>query len=554
MKILKGICGSQKIACAPVAFYEKREEAKRKIDFDTAVVRCVQTVKRLYEKALNELGEEEAKIFSAYEMILCDKVFLQPMKQRIDAGEEEVKVITEESTRTAEILLKKDNEYLRQRGEDIKNVAKMIIEEIKGTEAACILPNGEEKFILAAENLTPADTMQFDAKRLAGIAVKRGGATSHTVILAKALGIAAVVGIKELKPMQCDTAILDGYKGIFIVNPDDETKKVYKKKLKGEKVLEKETEKIRFNETQSKDGKRIKLLLNITKPSDLEICDNVKTDGVGLFRTEFMYSSKNSEPTIEMQIAEYKKAIDKANGSIFTIRTLDVGGDKKISYLYNEAEDNPFLGKRGLRLCLENQDVFFRQLKAIAIAAAERKVKIMFPMVTSVEEVKKANELLKKACKDIGKTGENIKTGIMIETPASVFAARELAKYCDFFSIGTNDLVQYIMCADRTNAMVQENYNPFNIAVIRAIAYVIKIGKDCGVDVSICGDLAADIRFTKLFMGLGLETFSVPPLEACKIKYKVANSDMSEAKEMANKILSLESEEEIEKILESEIL
>lgn len=554
MRVLKGICGFAKIVSAPVVFYKKGETSSCKVDFDVAVEKCVDSIKKIYKKTMDELGETEAKIFAAYEMILQDEVFLSPIKERIADGENEETVIREESEKTIKILQKKENEYLRQRAEDVKNAAEMLIDEINGNKTSFKLPPGNEKFILAAENLTPADTMRFETKRLAGIATAKGGAMSHTVILAKSLGIASVVGIKDLNDTNCEDAILDGYKGILILNPDADTKEEYKKRIEEEKRLKETINKIKHLETKTADGKRINLLLNITNSSELENSEQVSNDGVGLFRTEFLYSANQNEPTYEMQVSEYKKAIDKNNGKIFTIRTLDVGGDKRIKYLYDEYEENPFLGKRGIRLCLHKKEIFLRQIEAIAVAANGRKIKIMFPMVTSEKEIVLAKEMVKTACENTKMNADNIQVGIMIETPASVLCAERFAKHCDFFSIGTNDLVQYIMCADRTNAMVSENYNPFNPAVIKAIDYVIKTGQKHGTDVSVCGDLAADVRFVKLFIGMGLENFSVPMFAAEKIKYKISKIDFKSAKEFADNILRNEEENETKKMLDDELI
>lgn len=552
MKVYKGIGASAKIAAAPIVFYKKETNAKNNMDFSGAVRECIKESEHLYKKTLGEIGEEQAKIFLAYKMLFEDEMFISPMKKRIDLNENAKDVIMQESEKMASVLLKKKSEYLKQRADDIKYAANMIISKMEGISASYKLPEGDKKFILASKELTPADTMHFNPNRLAGLAVCYGGAASHTVILAKSLGIAAVVGIEDLEPVECDDAIIDGYSGKLILNPDSETKKIYETKQNEQEEIDAKIQSLKTSETQSKDKKRIHLLVNIGKPEDLNDFDNMQTDGVGLFRSEFLYTGERCEPSIEKQIKEYEKAIDKTAGKIFTIRTLDVGGDKKIDYLYSIKEENPFLGNRGIRLCFSNPNIFSNQLEAITAAAKKRKIKIMFPMITSADEIKKAKVALEKACEKNGANIENFQTGIMIETPASVIMADRFADYCDFFSIGTNDLVQYIMCADRTNFAVAKNYNPFNMAVIRAIYHVIKTADKYKKDVSICGDLAADTRFTKLFMGMGLKAFSVPRPLAGEIKYKISTIDSNDAQEFLKQVLELEDENEIQKILEKE--
>lgn len=537
-------------------FYEKSTGKNYTLSLEEAVKKCIEEMHSLYEKTLNELGEEQAKIFSAYEMLLSDQMLIMPIYQSIENGTEPARAAREETGKMADILASKGNEYMRQRADDIKYVGELLANAMLGSEAKYTLPENGEKFILAADELTPADTMQFEASRLAGLVTKKGGATSHTVILAKSLGIPAIIGVLNLSPFENTVGAIDGYTGEFVLNPDENTKNEYEQKIEDENILRQQIDKISANEAKTLDNTRIHVLGNIGTPLDISGFENDNFDGIGLFRSEFLYSAEDKKPTIEKQINEYKKAIDKIYPRPVTIRTLDVGGDKQIKYMNMTPEENPFLGNRGVRICLENPNIFKEQIEAILRAAEGKSVNIMIPLVTSLNEIIQTKALIDDVknrldSENIGHC-KDFRLGIMIETPASAIMAEDYAKYCDFFSIGTNDLTQYIMCADRGNPAVEHVYNPFNPAVIRSIAKIINAGKAAGIDVSVCGDLAADLRFTKLLLGIGLKKFSVPLPMLGRIKYKISQINTKDAKKLADTVLKMSNEDEIKKILEEE--
>lgn len=555
MKILNGIAGAPGIAFGKVLYFEKQTAASAVTDIDTAVEKCLEKVRKMYQKALSELGEDNAKIFSAYEMLLEDEMFIGPIRESIAAGNAPEKAVEEVSGAMSAILMKKENEYLRQRADDIKNIGNMLKDTISGADGDFSFPEGSEKFIIAARELTPVDTMLFDHSRLLGFVTKEGGATSHTVILAKSIGIPAVVGVAGLEEgFAPEAAYLDGYRGEFAADPDEESRSIYEKRLIDEQEFLKSLDKIKQSCAYTSDGERIKVAVNIGKPGDLNGSEDEKFDGVGLFRTEFMYSSSKKKPSVNEQCEAYKKAIDFVCPESVTIRTLDVGGDKQIEYLHMPKEENPFLGNRGIRLCLSNEDIFSEQLKALLMAASGKKLKIMLPMVTQVTEITRTRELLEKISKELEGEGitvpEDVELGIMIETPASAIMSEVLAKYCDFFSIGTNDLVQYIMAADRGNSAVENIYNPYNPAVLRMIYKVIQDGASEGIEVSVCGDLAANTDFTEVLLGMGLKKFSVPLPMLSRIKKKISDINLSSAKELVKEILSAEDEYEVIKIIQ----
>ena len=548
MKILKGIAGASGIVCGKILYFEKKAGTAADIDIDTAVEMCLKKVREMYAKALSDLGEDKAKIFSAYEMLLEDQMFIGPIKEQIAAGSTPECAVTEVSESMSAILMKKDNEYLRQRADDIRNIGSMLKESLSGADNDFQFPDGDEKFIIAAEELTPVDTMLFDHSRLLGFATREGGATSHTVILAKSLGIPAIVGVKELElGTACEIAYLDGYIGELVLDPDSDTKSVYDKKVVEEQEFIKSLETLKNSDAFTKDGERINVAVNIGKPSDLNGSEGERFDGVGLFRSEFLYSSAKKKPTIAEQVEAYKSTLDAVYPQSVTIRTLDIGGDKQLDYLDMPKEENPFLGNRGIRLCLSNEDIFREQLKALLMASVDRKLKIMLPMVTRLEEITRTRELIENIKEELEgvPAATNVKLGIMIETPASAIMSEVFARHCDFFSIGTNDLVQYIMSADRGNPTVESIYNPYNPAVIKMLAKVIDDGARAGIEVSVCGDLAANTDFTELLLGMGLKKFSVPLPMVSRIKKKIGDISLVSAREKVINALSAENEDEV---------
>lgn len=555
MKIIKGIPGAPGIVSGKIIYFSKSSENSEATDLDTAIERALGKVNHLEQKALSELGEENAKIFSAYKMLLEDAMLTDPIKLAIESGSEPEIAVKDVTESMAKILASKNNEYMRQRADDIRYIGNLLADILTGRDGEFSFPDDGEKYILAAHELTPVDTMLFDSSRLAGLVTELGGATSHTVILAKSIGIPAVVGASGLAEIKDKSpAYLDGYKGVLAVSPDEKTVCKYEKLLENEKQLNEKFEKIRNADAYTKDGERISVCINIGKPSDLTGSENEKFDGVGLFRSEFLYSSSKQQPTVDEQREAYKAAIEAVSPNPVTIRTIDVGGDKQLEYLNMKSEENPFLGNRGIRLCLNNTEIFSQQLEAILTAGAGKSVKVMLPMITCIDEIQKTRTLIDEIKQKLDSEGtdycKNLSLGIMIETPASAIMADAFAKHCDFFSIGTNDLVQYIMAADRGNFDVENIYNPFHPAVLRMLNNVIKAGKD--IEVSVCGDLAANTDFTEVLLGMGLKKFSVPLPMVNRIKYKISTIDLNDARKLAEEALKAENESETEKILRKE--
>lgn len=558
MKLFSGVAGAPGIACADVLYFKKDSDSDennaKEIGIDDAIDAALEKIKNLKEKALSELGEEKAKIFSAYEMLLSDKMLTDPIKKAIESGAAAKTAIQKVTKSMADMLASKNNEYMRQRADDIRYIGELLCEAVVGSKTEFEFPSGDDNYIIAAHELTPVDTMLFDRSRIAGLVTELGGATSHTVILAKSLGIPAVVGVSGILESETDTAAyLDGYRGKFIVSPDEKTKAEYDGKIKEEEVLTAQMNEIKGTEAYTADGEKIAVCINIGKPSDMKNAEGEKLDGVGLFRSEFLFSSEKEMPTCDEQTEAYREVIKAASPNYVTIRTLDVGGDKQIKYLNMQKEENPFLGERGIRLMLNNPDVFKTQIRAILIAAADEKVKIMLPMITSLDEIRAAKKIIAEVQAELesGKIAycKEPLVGIMIETPASAIMADVFAKHADFFSIGTNDLVQYIMAADRGNYQVENLYNPYHPAVIYMLNNIIRAGRDANIEVSVCGDLAANTDFTELLLGMGLKKFSVPQPMASRIKYKISGISLDEARELKYRALAAEDETEVKNIL-----
>lgn len=555
MRVLSGKAGAGGIARGIVVVFEKLQTGDEKLSLEEARQKTLTTVRGIFEKTENQLGEEEAKIFSAYEMLLEDEMLLKSIRDEIDSGLSEEQAVLKVTEQMAGVIEKKGNDYTKQRADDLRYIGKMLSKAIIGEADVWDFPDEGGPFIVAAKELTPVDTMSMDTVKIAGLATEAGGVTSHTVILAKSLGIPAVVGIEGLVDAlrNKQDAFIDGDKGKVIVSPDEAVEAEYQRLIEQKLRMAMEVDQINHNAARTKDGKVIRISVNIGKASDMAGLEGVYYDGVGLMRSEFLFLSEKERPSVEKQANAYKEVAAYAGDREMIIRTLDIGGDKQVPYLNLPKEENPFLGNRGIRLCLNNQELFLEHLSSILLVTG-KKVKIMLPMVISIQEIKDTKALLEKAKMNLENKGiaynKNVQIGIMIETPASAIMAEQLSRHCDFFSIGTNDLVQYVTCADRGNTAVQALYDTVNPAVLNLIAHVISIGQKVGIPVSVCGDMASDFRFTELLIGMGLERFSVPVPLVGRLKAVISSVDVAQAKAVSKEALTLESGEDIRAMLE----
>ncbi|KOA73477.1 phosphoenolpyruvate-protein phosphotransferase [Clostridium botulinum] len=530
----KGIPASKGYAIGEVLLKENKEinivekiidnleEEKRRLQL--AIENSKKQLQKIREKAEKELGRDKAAVFDSHMMLLDDPEFTGAVIMNIESNKINAeKALSDVIDMYIGIFESMEDEYMKERAADVKDVGNRILNNLLG--------NGEnqesnlkENTIIVAHDLTPSDTAQIDKSKVIGFITNIGGRTSHSSIMARTLEIPAVVGLKNITHdvKNGDVIIIDGNKGEVIINPDISVIDEYaNKKLEFEKEKQ-ELKKLMDVETVTKDGKYIEVCGNIGKAKDIDQVLENGGDGVGLFRTELLYMDRENMPTEEEQFEAYKYVAERGNGKPIVIRTLDIGGDKKLPYLPLPEEMNPFLGYRAIRLCLDRKEIFKVQLRALLRASAFGNIKIMFPMISALDEFKESKELLKECMNQLNKEGKhfnkNIEVGIMVEIPAAAICADELAKYVDFFSIGTNDLIQYTLAADRMNEKVSYLYNPKHPAILKLIKMTIdaahKEGKWCGM----CGEAAGDEEMIPILVQYGLDEFSMSATSILKAK------------------------------------
>lgn len=555
----KGIIASTGIAMGKIYLYKKED-----IDIDQNSITAEKAEaenKRIIEaidsyiKQLdsNETASEEVKnIAEAHKELLSDPYFADTIASKITNELKNAEMaLSETVNEMAEIMSQLDDEYLKERAADYKDIGMQVMYKLKG-----IVPEDlsslSEKSIVISEELTPSDTSNMDKENVLAFATDLGGKTSHTSIIAQTMAIPALVGMKNISSLvkNGDFAIIDGIEGNLILNPSQEIIEAYKEKIQELNDKKLRLEKIKDQKAITKDGKAVEVSANIGNLEDLKVALENGCDGVGLFRTEFLYMENDHFPTEEEQFLVYKQAVQMLEGKPIIIRTLDIGGDKGLDYFEFPKEDNPFLGYRAIRLCLEKEDIFRTQLRALLRASAFGNIRIMLPFVVSVNELKKAQEILEDLKADLDKNSiaykKDIEMGIMVETPAAVMLADKLIKYADFFSIGTNDLTQYVLAVDRGNEKISDMYNPFNPAVVRSIKRVIDESHKAGKWTGMCGQFAGETSATKLLLGLGLDEFSAASSVIPKIKDTILKSSLEEENKFADMILDLETCEEVE--------
>ncbi|KOY66712.1 phosphoenolpyruvate-protein phosphotransferase [Clostridium sporogenes] len=503
---------------------------KEKERFKSALSNTREQLERIKEKAQKEVGTEKAAVFDSHIMLLDDPEFAGAVEMNIESNKvNSEKALQEVIDMYSSIFASMEDEYMRERGADIKDVGKRIMLNLM-EKSANSMDDLDKDTIIVAQDLTPSDTAQLDKDKVIAFLTNIGGRTSHSAIMARTLEIPAIVGMQDITESvkNNDVAIVDGIKGIVIINPDKETIEKYEKSKESFLKEKEELKKLINVETVTKAGKRVEVCGNIGKPQDVHQVLENGGEGVGLFRTEFLYMDRDNMPSEDEQFESYKYAVEKMEGKPVVIRTLDIGGDKKLPYLEMPEEMNPFLGYRAIRLCLDRKELFKVQLRALLRASAFGNLKIMFPMISSLSEFKGAKELLKECMSELKAEGkefnENLETGIMVEIPAAAICADELAKHVDFFSIGTNDLIQYTLAADRMNEKISYLYDPMHPAVLRLIKMTIdaahKEGKWCGM----CGEMAGDENAIATLVEYGLDEYSMSASSILTAKKIIMNS------------------------------
>ncbi len=538
----------------PIPPGEVESEIER---FKKAVGDTISEIRKLHARVSREVGESQAKILESQILFLEDKFLIDKTSERIKREKlNSAFIFSRVIEETAEIFSNMGSHYLKGRVEDIRYIGKSVLRNLSGIKNVP-MADIKEEVIIVARDLSPADTAMMDKDNIIAFVTDMGSRTSHTAIMARSIGIPAVVGLKDITAnvKNGDILIVDGIDGAVIINPDDEAVESYRRKKTTYLETEKELGEFSRLPAQTLDGHHIKLMANIETPVEMGSVISHGADGVGLYRTEFLYLNRKDMPDEQEQYESYKTVISAAAPKRVVIRTVDLGGDKFVSELDMPGEVNPFLGWRGIRFCLEQPDIFIVQLKAILRAAAEGKAAIMFPLVSCMEELQQAKEYLEQAKAELKKQGlafdENLETGVMIETPAAAVIADILAGEVDFFSIGTNDLIQYSMAVDRVNEKVAHLYRPAHPGILRLIKSVIDAAHSKEVRVDMCGEMAGDSLFVLVLLGMGIDGLSMSPVAVPAAKKLIRSTTYEYAKSLAERALGMSTSAEVEHIIKN---
>ncbi|HAR6505777.1 TPA: phosphoenolpyruvate--protein phosphotransferase [Staphylococcus pseudintermedius] len=559
--IIKGIAASDGVAIAKAYLLvepdlsfsnEKTDQPEAEVQkFNEALNNSKIELTKIRNHAEEQLGADKAAIFDAHLLVLDDPELIQPIEEKIkNESASAPQALTEVTQNFITIFESMDNEYMKERAADIRDVAKRVLAHILGVE----LPNPsiiDESVIIVAHDLTPSDTAQLNKQYVQGFVTNIGGRTSHSAIMSRSLEIPAVVGTKSISEsvQQGDMVIVDGLTGDVIVNPSDDEIKAYQQKRESFFADREALKQLRDEPSKTLDGHEVELAANIGTPNDLEGVHNNGAEGIGLYRTEFLYMGRDNMPTEDEQFEAYKKVLESMEGKRVVVRTLDIGGDKELPYLNLPEEMNPFLGYRAIRLCLDQPEIFRPQLRALLRASAYGKLNIMFPMVATIQEFRDAKALLLEEKENLKQEGvevsDDIELGIMVEIPATAALADVFAKEVDFFSIGTNDLIQYTMAADRMSERVSYLYQPYNPSILRLIKQVIDASHQEGKWTGMCGEMAGDETAIPLLIGLGLDEFSMSATSILKARRQIKDLSRTEMVQLADRALNCATVDEV---------
>ncbi|GLG03709.1 phosphoenolpyruvate--protein phosphotransferase [Sellimonas catena] len=529
----------RKVAIGKVFFYEKNTAVvkRTKIDdpkaelerFEQAKETAKAQLQGLYEKALHEVGDSGAAIFEVHMMMIDDLDYngsIQNMIESQSVNAEYAVAMTGDNFST--MFAEMDDDYMKARAADVKDISERLVSVLSGYDND--MGNLEEPVILVADDLAPSETVQMDKSKLLAFVTEHGSSNSHTAILARTMNIPAIIGIPIKKEWHGHMAIVDGYAGCVIIDPDEEEIAKAKKAVVEEEEKQKLLKTLKGQKTITKDGKEIHLYANIGSVADTASVLMNDAEGIGLFRSEFLYLESDTYPTEAEQFNAYKTVAENMAGKKVIIRTLDIGADKQVDYFELDKEENPALGYRAIRICLTREEVFKTQLRALLRASAYGNISIMFPMIISVDEVRKIKQILEEVKEELRESGipfKDVEIGVMIETPAAVMISEQLAQEVDFFSIGTNDLTQYTLAIDRQNPKLDEFYDAHHPAVLRMIQMTIENGHKGGAWVGICGELGADLELTETFLRMGVDELSVSPTFVLPVRNRVRELDLS---------------------------
>ena len=534
------------------AGFEIDDQAGEEARFQTALAETRKQLTAVQERLRDEFGAKESQIFDAHLLVLEDPALMEEVGRQIrDEHHTPEYAFYTASEKYAEALSAVDDSYLSERAADIRDVTQRVLGNLIGQPQRAGVSDLTEPCIVVANDLTPSDTAQLDPAKVLGFVTEVGSRTSHTAILARSLQIPAVLGlgeaIEELKPGQ--TVLLDGFNGFVIISPSEQTLFEYGQLVERQSSIEESLDEIRTEPAKTLDGHTIILSANIERAGDVEAVRKSGATGVGLFRTEFLFINRSDLPNEEEQFQAYKKVTESLAPEPVIIRTLDLGGDKLLSHVNVAAEMNPFLGWRAIRLCLEEKDLFRTQLRAILRASAFGDLKIMYPMVSGMDELDAANVLLDECRDQLRAEGvefaENLEIGVMIETPSAAMIADSLARCVQFFSIGTNDLIQYSLAVDRLNEKIAHLYEPTHPGILRLIKTTVDSGQAQKIWTGVCGEMAGELSMVPLLIGLGVAELSVVPSLVPRVKMLIRSIEMAKARELAEFALNCDSPGEI---------
>lgn len=536
MEIIQGKAIFGGIAIGPISFFakEQKQVKRTKVEdteaeiarYEAALATAIEQLGALYEKALKEVGESEAQIFEVHQMMLEDDDYNDSVKNIITSqGLNAEYAVATTGDNFSTMFAAMDDEYFQARAVDVKDISERIINILMGIGEAKV---SDEPSIIVAEDLAPSETVQMDKSKLLGFVTRLGSSNSHTAILARTMNIPALIQVDIKEEWNGKQAIIDGFSGKFIIEPEADVLEEYQKKQAEQQERRRLLAEQKGKPTVTKNGKAIKLFANIGSVSDLQSVMENDAAGIGLFRSEFLYLESDTYPTEEEQFKAYKMVAETMAGKKVIIRTLDIGADKQVDYFELDKEENPAMGLRAIRICLTRPEIFKTQLRALLRASAFGNIAVMYPMIISVEEVHKIKAIMEEVKAELDEAGisyGNVEQGIMIETPAAVILSDLLAKEVDFFSIGTNDLTQYTLAIDRQNAKLDEFYNPHHEAVLRMIQMVVENAHKAGIWAGICGELGADLELTDRFMEMGVDELSVSPTFIYPVRQKIREYD-----------------------------
>ncbi|MFZ5800625.1 MAG: phosphoenolpyruvate--protein phosphotransferase [Candidatus Omnitrophota bacterium] len=563
--ILKGIPAAPGIAFGP-AFMLGKEEiaiARRVITeaeipaeiakLEEALIQTRREIKELQNKISADMGTDHAEIFDAHLLVLEDRMLIEEVITGIKKERVCVEYIFSEVLKKyVRVFAAVEDEYLRERISDINDVGKRVLKNFTGRKKSLGFEALEEKMVVVAHDISPSDTASMHKKNVIAFATDIGGRTSHSAIMAKSLEIPAVVGLEEAtaKINNRDFLIIDGINGVVVVNPSRETLDRYKKEHRKFAQSKEKFIQIKDLPAQTRDGRKVQLAANLELPEEIPSVLNYNVNGIGLYRTEYFYMNRVDLPSEEEHYAAYRHVAEAIKPNPVIIRTLDLGGDKFLSSLEIPHDMHPFLGWRAIRFCLARPDIFKVQLRAILRASVWGKLRLMYPMISGIEELRQANKILDEVKAELRKErkpfDEDIEVGAMIEVPSAALTADLLAKEAHFFSIGTNDLIQYAIAADRSNEKIAYLYEPAHPGVLRLIKIIIESGHNNGIWVGMCGEMAGEPALALLLLGLGLDEFSMPPIAIPKIKQLIREVSFKDAQEIADTALGLATGKEVE--------